>query len=746
MARKSSQDQSSAGIIVETLMKEARERVACDFLEACEGDEAKRAVVLELCKKVLSNEQYSKIVSAKRSEEDDSEIDEQDDNGNDESDGSGERDEGSSDDSSIPTMKDIKGKPYQDGISAETGELPFEEFEDLFEPDGNQQENQKEQMCRRKPSLIPNKDAIRLFGAEAAKKLVNWHHHVKHSGQLYSEEWLEGRIRDQNLGTIAKPMLLICLQHIKISRAPTAVLGKICHDLELQSLIKKALEVWGVADRFPRLWARKPADQYARTGDIKMCRQCEIFVARAYVCVTTLKHAAVSDDLGNKLLSCLVDMEKNLPPDLAKKRARRMSKDSPRRNGKVLGEFNSARDIVNRLGDSMNVDYICKVLKGKQKTACNYIWRYKKVSTSTNTISKARGKPKTKERPEDGRNGGREDEEMDSQVASLNKRLGKSISPTRKEKAGSLTDIAKTKSVTRNTSNEDTSDDTDDECNIEQLSLETGEVLGEFSNVLEIEDRIGHLLNVTSPRSSIFTVLRGVQKSACGFGWRYKKKSTTARNISSQTVSSKETKGGNRADSNKGDTQAASPNMGLDSSMSPKMKEKVASSTDNAKNNLAATNTSNADACDDTDDEGIIEQVSLETGEVLGEFSNVLEVEDRIGHLLNTTNPRKRIKMVLRGVQKSAAGFSWRYKKKLTSAGNKSNQTNKSKETKGDNLAEGSEGEKGYIRAVSPYKRLDKTEPTQQPMKKSSSTLKEVTKKTSPLSKSMFADTAGWLS
>mmetsp|Transcript_31798 Transcript_31798/g.77007 ORF Transcript_31798/g.77007 Transcript_31798/m.77007 type:complete len:1316 (-) Transcript_31798:3137-7084(-) len=712
MAPRTGEDESSTGIIFETLMEEARERVALDFLAACEGDEAKRAVVLELCQKVLSNKQYFNIISAERSEEEDeeteegdSENDEQDDDGHKENDESDEEsDEGSGDDDGIPTMKAIKDKPYMDGISAETGELPFEEFKDLLDPDENQRENQLKQSSRRKPSLVPNKDAIHLFGEEDAKKLVNWHHHVKHSGQLYSEEWLEGKIRDHNLGEIEKPMLLICLQDNKISKAPTSVLGKICQDLELQSMVKKALEVWGVEDKFARVWARQPTDQY--TGDIKLCRQCEIFVARAYVCVSTLKHAEVSDDLGNKLLSCFVDMEKNLPPELAKKRARTTSADSRRKGtpfsasfaeakvkasntaentstasigssgdgeiieqvcretGKVLGRFNSTRDIVNKLGDSIRVSHINNVIKGKRKSAYNFLWRYKEVPTGANAKAKVNDKPQTKERSDH--------DSSDGQDVAPNQRLDKNMSP-RKEKAASSTDRAKNKSAAANTSNTDASGDTPNQDIIEQVSLETGQVLREFSNIQEIEDSIGHLLNVTNPRKRINTVLRGVQKSACGFSWRYKNESTTARNKSNPTDKSKETKGGNNEDSSEDeqrDSRAASPDKRLDKNISTQLQrsEKSATSIKASKNTPPSPKPSNQSSYNEADDDRIIEQVHPDTLEVLGEFSSIQDIENSIGHSLTSINPKKYIRRVLKGGQNSFSGFIWRYK------GNSKNQ------------------------------------------------------------------------
>ncbi|KAL3940438.1 MAG: hypothetical protein SGBAC_005022 [Bacillariaceae sp.] len=475
MARQAGEDESSTGILIDALMREARERVTRDFLEACEGDEAKRTVVLELCQKVLNDEQYSKLILAERSkdedaenEEVDSENDEQNDDGHDEND---ESDEGSSDDDGIPTMTVIKGKPYKDGVSAETGELPFEEFKDLLDPD----ENQPEQLSRRKPSLEPNKDAKRLFGDEDAKKLVNWHHHVKNSGQLYSEEWLEGKIRDQNLEKIEKPLLLVCLQDNKIAKASTAVLGKICQGLELQPIVKKALEVWGVADKFHKVWARKPTDQYT-ARDIKQCRQCEIFVARAYVCISTLKHAEVSDDLGNKLLSCFVEMEKYLPQELARKRARKKSSGS-----------------------------------GTTGTATSPF----KADAKPKASSTAKNAPTAPKGDNDSRN---------SRAASSSKRLDKALTTQRQtsEKSATLKEATRNIPSSPKPSNQSPHAEADDKRIIEQVLPVTGEVLREFSSIEDIVNSSGRSLENKHSKKYIRRVLEGNQKSFNGFIWRYK--------------------------------------------------------------------------------------------------------------------------------------------------------------------------------------------------------------------------------
>lgn len=279
-------DNPSTGSIADQLMKNAREQVARQFMQACGNDRQKRGIVQELSQNVLGY----------RIEVEEESLSEHTDDGCDEN------------DAVATKMEEIVVYPYEEETNAEVKEQPFDDFKALLKPASKN----PEQFRRRQAILTPTKEAVAAFGKGIAERVVLAYHHISKAGQIYSEAWLAGDIRDVQCGAMEPSLLLMCLQEQKLATASHAVLAKICEDLKLAQLVKSALEKWGVVDTFPKLAECKNVPFEYESAHRKQCQQCEIYVARAYVCRDSLSYDVSHDDLAFKLMSCFEMMDDNL--------------------------------------------------------------------------------------------------------------------------------------------------------------------------------------------------------------------------------------------------------------------------------------------------------------------------------------------------------------------------------------------------------------------------------------------------
>jgi hypothetical protein len=376
-------DDSVASSLADQLMKKAREQVAREFMEACGKDKEKQKIVQDLSNQVLGY----KMETQESDHNDESDMEEDDEN-----------------DEEEKKMEEITEFPYEEDTDAEVKEKPFDDFKALLKPESKT----PGQRSRRNGALIPTKEAVHAFGKEIAQRVVLAYHHISKAGQTYSNQWLEGDIRDVECGKIKKSLLLMCLQERKLATATQTVLGKICEDLELNKLVKAALTEWGVVENFPTLAECKQISfQYVSTNR-KQCQQCEIFVARAYVCEDTLNCDLCQDDLVFKLMACFEIMEDNLLTESTKLPSRRnstgnrrgvreadsVSSESPAgrtksrivekidlETHKVLGRYKSVAEAASSITINIKPDSVLNglhaALRRSSRSCGGFFWCYK---------------------------------------------------------------------------------------------------------------------------------------------------------------------------------------------------------------------------------------------------------------------------------------------------------------------------------------------------------------------------------
>eukprot|EP00980_Cylindrotheca_fusiformis_P019226 scaffold6539_cov120-Cylindrotheca_fusiformis.AAC.3 len=284
----------STSDIADELMKASREQVARQFLEACGKDKRKRELILELSETVLG---YKIKVDGEVSDHDSEQEEEC-------SDHDSEQEE---DDTTATMMEEIDVYPYEEEANAEAKEQLFEEFKALLKPDLTSPSK-----FRRRTPVAPKQEAIAAFGRETAQRAVLAYYHISKAGQTYSDTWLAGDIRDCECGALEPRLLLMCLQEQKLASATPAMLGKICDDLQLDNMVKAAVKEWGVSGNFPKLASCKKIPFQFLTANRRQCQQCEIFLARAFVCADTLNYDVPHDDLAFKLMACLEILDENV--------------------------------------------------------------------------------------------------------------------------------------------------------------------------------------------------------------------------------------------------------------------------------------------------------------------------------------------------------------------------------------------------------------------------------------------------
>ena len=105
------------------------------------------------------------------------------------------------------TMPNITQSPYDGKLCAESDEACFEELYDVF------------------------------YHGENARHLLNARLEILESGIIFSVNWLGGRIRGRDFGSIPKRDLLLCLYGERFSRGDTNVLGSVVSSLNCFELV-----------------------------------------------------------------------------------------------------------------------------------------------------------------------------------------------------------------------------------------------------------------------------------------------------------------------------------------------------------------------------------------------------------------------------------------------------------------------------------------------------------------------------
>ena len=104
-------------------------------------------------------------------------------------------------------MPNITQSPYDGKLCAESDEACFEELYDVF------------------------------YHGENARHLLNARLEILESGIIFSVNWLGGRIRGRDFGSIPKRDLLLCLYGERFSRGDTNVLGSVVSSLNCFELV-----------------------------------------------------------------------------------------------------------------------------------------------------------------------------------------------------------------------------------------------------------------------------------------------------------------------------------------------------------------------------------------------------------------------------------------------------------------------------------------------------------------------------
>lgn len=594
------------------IRSQVREQIVAEFLAACHGDEQKLSVIRELVPEVLRNSTRDPSPSARRASVD-AVASQDEDSVSSRGSSDDESDEDSSQGSNnlkwaqVDSMEAIEDSPYEIGASAEVGEKLFASFQKLLKPG-----EENDYARRRKETIEPSQEAVRIFGYENAEMLVTANHHILQSGQLYSSRWLlDRRIRGVELKGLNRLMILVCLQEQRLARAGNDVLPSLMADLGIADIIREVLEdlVGEEATQlFPKLSDCLDTPFPYQSSHRKACQKCEIFVARVYTCMNYLKLDTIENErMVRKIFQCLHNMEKGLeyevseslqPPSYIRVSpatvARPSSGDesstadntctsSPSKRdtvsgikslnpveqldpetGKALARYDSIVDANIGIGKDTGATGIYGVLKGDRHTAFGFKWRYARPNKPNESSTEEKK------------------------------------SPSRATKVVS------------------------DQTPIEKVDMTTGAVVGTYNSVSDANLSVGKPIESTS----IYHALRGTTKSAYGFCWRQ--------------VDFKKAPSGAIA-------SASRPNQ---------------QSINHAKHSVSQSNTppsrSNDTALPDGEKNYIlsqpVEQLSLEDGKVVRSFDSVREA-----NLFLQKDARNwGIPDTLAGRQKSSSGSFWR--------------------------------------------------------------------------------------
>ena len=201
----------------------------------------------------------------------------------------------------ISAMTDINESPYQESATAEIGEEIFDRFKSLLQPEGAPG-------CRHPKASL---DAVDVFGSSAlANAVIEASSKIALSGMTYSDQWTEENTYGLSIKGVPKPVLLLLLQEQRFSR-PNAMgaLKKIVDEFDLCKKMIEALVRWKLAGKYSKLVTAK--NHTAFGTQLPQCYKCLIFIARALICVETLKIEELPESIQRKVESCFGILQRN---------------------------------------------------------------------------------------------------------------------------------------------------------------------------------------------------------------------------------------------------------------------------------------------------------------------------------------------------------------------------------------------------------------------------------------------------
>jgi hypothetical protein len=70
---------------------------------------------------------------------------------------------------------------------------------------------------------------------------------IEKSGMVYSQEWVTGNIRGNQIGKIPKDLLLVCLVSSRFAKAQDLLLSGLTRDFEVTGTVQEAINAWKFA-------------------------------------------------------------------------------------------------------------------------------------------------------------------------------------------------------------------------------------------------------------------------------------------------------------------------------------------------------------------------------------------------------------------------------------------------------------------------------------------------------------------
>mmetsp|Transcript_11427 Transcript_11427/g.32899 ORF Transcript_11427/g.32899 Transcript_11427/m.32899 type:complete len:544 (+) Transcript_11427:201-1832(+) len=190
-------------------------------------------------------------------------------------------------------METIEKSPYEPEGCAERGESIFQEMRKLLLEDTEM-----------------NTQIIQMFGPSNAECLKKASALVDKSGMLYSQNWTKGTIHGNPVGIIPNHLLLLVLVPNRLVKASELLLSGMCRDLEVYASVNRALDEWGLSEKYRLVRATKK--NYKFKMNKRDCFKSAVFVARAHSCFVAFQKKKLERGLIEKITACLHLMESHL--------------------------------------------------------------------------------------------------------------------------------------------------------------------------------------------------------------------------------------------------------------------------------------------------------------------------------------------------------------------------------------------------------------------------------------------------
>mmetsp|Transcript_25728 Transcript_25728/g.63004 ORF Transcript_25728/g.63004 Transcript_25728/m.63004 type:complete len:551 (+) Transcript_25728:111-1763(+) len=174
--------------------------------------------------------------------------------------------------------------------------------------------------------------ASKIFGEVNARIMVRAYNQIDQSGMVYSQEWVDGVMRGNNVGVLPKDLLLLCLVSNRLTKVDEFLMAGLTRDLELIKIIKEAVEFWDLEDDYKKIAGTAGTlKNFSFSSKRRHCFKCEIFVARAYSCYKAFgSRGRMDKSLMAKVRKCLEIMESRVPQPKGKdSRKRKKSLEKP---------------------------------------------------------------------------------------------------------------------------------------------------------------------------------------------------------------------------------------------------------------------------------------------------------------------------------------------------------------------------------------------------------------------------------